>query len=71
MANSSKQYTSCLLSFSANKTCSLRNNENLEAAAYAGLKHLGGFKRPYFTDFEEKLSDFIEPQSRVNSSQID
>ncbi len=38
----------------------LRNNENLEEAARAVLKHLGEFKRPYLTEFEEELLSFLE-----------
>ncbi|MGF1938778.1 MAG: hypothetical protein RM347_031205 [Nostoc sp. ChiQUE02] len=33
----------------------LRENENLEEAARAVLKHLGELKRPYLTAVEEKL----------------
>ncbi|WP_375497217.1 hypothetical protein [uncultured Nostoc sp.] len=33
----------------------LRENENLEDAPSAVLKHLGELKRPYLTDVEEKL----------------
>jgi hypothetical protein len=38
----------------------LRENENLEEAARAVLKHLGELKRPYLTDVEEKLLSLIE-----------
>ncbi|MHC5853862.1 hypothetical protein [Nostoc sp.] len=38
----------------------LRENENLEEAARAVLKHLGELKRPYLTEFEEELLGFIE-----------
>lgn len=38
----------------------LRNNENLEEAARAVLKHLGELKRPYLTVVEEKLLSLLE-----------
>ncbi|WP_225226251.1 hypothetical protein [Komarekiella delphini-convector] len=38
----------------------LRDNENLEEAARAVLKHLGELKRPYLTGFEAELLSFIE-----------
>ncbi|WP_366828742.1 hypothetical protein [Nostoc sp. NMS2] len=38
----------------------LRENENLEEAARAVLKHLGELKRPYLTAVEEKLLSVIE-----------
>jgi hypothetical protein len=38
----------------------LRENENLEEAARAVLKHLGELKRPYLTLVEEKLLGLIE-----------
>jgi hypothetical protein len=38
----------------------LRDSDNLEAAADAVLKHLGELKRPYLTEFEEKMLRFIE-----------
>ncbi|WP_193197979.1 hypothetical protein [Nostoc sp. MG11] len=37
----------------------LRDNENLEEAARAVLKHLGELKRPYLTAVEEKLLGLI------------
>ena len=37
----------------------LRENENLEEAARAVLKHLGELKRPYLTAFEEELLSFL------------
>ncbi|QLE45431.1 hypothetical protein FD723_33005 (plasmid) [Nostoc sp. C052] len=40
----------------------LRENENLEEAARAVLKHLGELKRPYLTVVEEKLLSFIEKE---------
>jgi hypothetical protein len=44
----------------------LRENENLEEAARAVLKHLGELKRPYFTTVEEKLLSVIEKEYIVN-----
>lgn len=41
----------------------LGENENLEEAAHAVLKHLGELKRPYLTAFEEELLGFIEEKS--------
>lgn len=41
----------------------LRENENLEEAVRAVLKHLGELKRPYLTSFEEELLRFIEEKS--------
>jgi DNA-directed RNA polymerase subunit L len=41
----------------------LRENENLEEAARAVLKHLGELKRPYLTAFEEELLSFIEQKT--------
>ncbi|MCC5602082.1 hypothetical protein [Nostoc favosum] len=38
----------------------LRENESLEEAARAVLKHLGELKRPYLTAVEEKLLGLIE-----------
>ncbi|MHC5771613.1 MAG: hypothetical protein ACYTXI_39890 [Nostoc sp.] len=38
----------------------LRENENLEEAARAVLKHLGELKRPYLIAFEEELLSFLE-----------
>ncbi|MCC5624100.1 hypothetical protein [Nostoc sp. CHAB 5715] len=38
----------------------LRENENLEEAARAVLKHLGELKRPYLTAVEDKLLGLIE-----------
>ncbi|NDJ26295.1 hypothetical protein GS682_33025 [Nostoc sp. B(2019)] len=38
----------------------LRDSDNLEEAALAVLKHLGELKRPYLTEFEEKMLRFIE-----------
>ncbi|MBD2526422.1 hypothetical protein [Nostoc sp. FACHB-133] len=38
----------------------LRENENLENAPSAVLKHLGKLKRPYLTAVEEKLLSVIE-----------
>ncbi|WP_416235769.1 hypothetical protein [Nostoc sp. UHCC 0252] len=40
----------------------LRENENLEEAARAVLKHLGELKRPYLTAVEEKLLGVIEQE---------
>jgi hypothetical protein len=44
----------------------LRENENLEEAARAVLKHLGELKRPYLTAVEEKLLSVIEQEYGVN-----
>jgi hypothetical protein len=44
----------------------LRDNENLEEAARAVLKHLGELKRPYLTAVEEKLLSVIEQEYGVN-----
>jgi hypothetical protein len=38
----------------------LRQNDNLEKAADAVLKHLGSVNRPYLTDLEEKMLSLIE-----------
>ncbi|NDJ25530.1 hypothetical protein GS682_28620 [Nostoc sp. B(2019)] len=38
----------------------LGENENLEEAARAVLKHLGELKRPYLTNMEQKLLTLIE-----------
>lgn len=43
----------------------LRENENLEEAARAVLKHLGELKRPYLTVVEEKLLGLIELEYAV------
>jgi len=40
----------------------LRENENLEDAPNAVLKHLGELKRPYLTVVEEKLLSLIEKE---------
>ncbi|MFW9259284.1 hypothetical protein [Nostoc sp. CALU 546] len=40
----------------------LREDENLEDAPSAVLKHLGELKRPYLSEFEEKLLSFIEQE---------
>lgn len=40
----------------------LRENENLEDAPSAMLKHLGELKRPYLTAVEEKLLSLIEKE---------
>lgn len=40
----------------------LRDNENLEDAPSAVLKHLGELKRPYLTTVEEKLLGLIEKE---------
>jgi hypothetical protein len=44
----------------------LRENENLEDAPSAVLKHLGELKRPYLSAVEEKLSSVIEQEYGVN-----
>ncbi|QFS50202.1 hypothetical protein [Nostoc sphaeroides] len=44
----------------------LRENENLEDAPSAVLKHLGELKRPYLTAVEEKLLGLIEKEYGVN-----
>ncbi|WP_167306173.1 hypothetical protein [Nostoc sp. UIC 10630] len=46
----------------ADRISRLRENENLEEAARAVLKHLGELKRPYLSEFEEKLLGFIEQE---------
>ncbi|QLE53614.1 hypothetical protein FD724_37815 (plasmid) [Nostoc sp. C057] len=43
----------------------LRENENLEEAARAVLKHLGEVKRPYLSAVEEKLLSVIEKEYGV------
>ncbi|MBD2534596.1 hypothetical protein H6G97_36010 [Nostoc flagelliforme FACHB-838] len=43
----------------------LRENENLEDAPSAVLKHLGELKRPYLTAVEEKLLGLIEREYRI------
>ncbi|WP_292705148.1 MULTISPECIES: hypothetical protein [unclassified Nostoc] len=40
----------------------LRENENLEEAARAVLKHLEELKRPYLTDVKDKLLGLIEKE---------
>ncbi|MEH1830375.1 MAG: hypothetical protein V7L22_34400 [Nostoc sp.] len=44
----------------------LRENEKLEEAARAVLKHLGELKRPYLTVLEEKVLSLIEQEYGVN-----
>ncbi|MEH1837182.1 MAG: hypothetical protein V7L20_00080 [Nostoc sp.] len=44
----------------------LRENENLEDAPSAVLKHLGELKRPYLTAVEEKLLGVIEKEYGIN-----
>jgi hypothetical protein len=44
----------------------LRENENLENAPSAVLKHLGELKRPYLTVVEEKLLSLIELEYGVD-----
>ena len=41
----------------------LRDNESLEEAAHAVLKHLGELKRPHLTAFEEEILNFIEEKT--------
>ncbi|MBW4566172.1 MAG: hypothetical protein KME32_34885 [Mojavia pulchra JT2-VF2] len=43
----------------------LRESENLEEAARAVLKCLGELKRPYLSEFEEKLLSFIEQECKA------
>ncbi|WP_442939858.1 hypothetical protein [Nostoc sp.] len=43
----------------------VRENENLEKAARAVLKHLGELKRPYLTAVEEKLLGLIEKEYEI------
>ena len=45
----------------------LRNTGDLEAAAYAHLKHLGELKRSYLTQLEEKLLRLLEQEYEVGS----
>ncbi|WP_193199643.1 hypothetical protein [Nostoc sp. MG11] len=45
----------------------LRDSDNLEAAADAVLRHLGELKRPYLTEFEEKMLRFIELECTTSS----
>ncbi len=40
----------------------LWENQNLEDAPSAVLKHLGELKRPYLSKFEEKLLGFLEQE---------
>ncbi|MEH2004512.1 hypothetical protein [Nostoc sp.] len=44
----------------------LQENENLEDAPSAVLKHLGELKRPYLTVVEEKLLGLIEKEYGVD-----
>ncbi|MCC5669191.1 hypothetical protein LC653_36450 [Nostoc sp. CHAB 5784] len=44
----------------------LRENDNLEEAARAVLKHSGELKRPYLTAVEEKLLSLIEKEYGVD-----
>ncbi|MDZ8225108.1 hypothetical protein [Nostoc sp. ChiVER01] len=44
----------------------LQDNESLEEAARAVLKHLGELKRPYLTAVEEKLLGLIEQEYGVD-----
>ncbi|MBN3874921.1 hypothetical protein [Nostoc sp. JL23] len=46
----------------------LRENENLEEAARAVLKHLGEVKRPYLTEFEEEILSFIEKKCVIRKN---
>ncbi|MBE9053230.1 hypothetical protein IQ243_22950 [Nostocales cyanobacterium LEGE 11386] len=46
----------------------LRDSDNLEEAALAVLKHLGELKRPYLTEFEQKMLRFIELECSTTSS---
>ncbi|MBD2247517.1 hypothetical protein [Nostoc sp. FACHB-888] len=46
----------------------LRENENLEEAARAVLKHLGELKRPYLTAVEEKLLGVIEQEYGIDNA---
>lgn len=46
----------------------LRENDNLEEAARAVLKHLGELKRPYLTAMEEKLLGLIEKEYEDETS---
>jgi len=46
----------------------LRENENLEEAARAVLKHLGELKRPYLAAFEEELLGFIEVKTSITKA---
>ena len=43
----------------------LRNTGDLEAVAYAHLKHLGELKRPYLTQLEEKLLRLLEQEYKI------
>ncbi|MBD2249243.1 hypothetical protein [Nostoc sp. FACHB-888] len=43
----------------------LRENENLEDAARAVLKHLGELKRLYLTAVEEKLLNLLESEYEI------
>jgi hypothetical protein len=43
----------------------LRDSGKLEAPAEAVLKCLGELKRPYLTEFEEKLLGFIEQEYEI------
>lgn len=52
---------------SGDRITKLRNCGNLEAAAYAHLKHLGELKRPYLTQLSEKLLRLLEQEYEVNS----
>ncbi|MBD2730237.1 hypothetical protein H6G96_28955 [Nostoc sp. FACHB-892] len=45
----------------------LRENENLEEAARAVLKHLGELKRPYLTAVEEELLSVIEREHGIDN----
>ncbi|MCC5669205.1 hypothetical protein LC653_36530 [Nostoc sp. CHAB 5784] len=50
------------LSTGSDRIHRLWENENLEEAAHAVLKHLGELKRLYLTAVEEKLLVFIEKE---------
>lgn len=49
----------------------LRDSGKLEAPAEAVLKCLGEVKRPYLTEFEEKLLTFVELECEISNSQTD
>jgi hypothetical protein len=49
----------------------LWNSGKLEASAEAVLKCLGELKRPYLTEFEERLLSFIELECVISNPKKD
>ena len=63
----------CIIAGSAvisDRISRLRENEKLEEAARAVLKHLGELKGPYLTEVEEKLLSVIEKEYGIIDDEI-